>query len=146
MAITKRGEHYYGDTQADLRQEAARYAELNGYPAHQFADAVCVCGGRVFRLAVDDVEGAAVRTCTACAEAQPICDSAEYLQDASIEECACPCRGETFEITIAVSLYTGSDDVRWLYLGARCIACGLTAVYGDWKNEFEGYRELLSRV
>ncbi len=44
-----------------------------------------------------------------------------------------------------MSLYEGSEDVRWLYVGCRCPACGLTAVYGDWKNEFNGYRDLLPK-
>ncbi|WP_193378329.1 hypothetical protein [Schlesneria paludicola] len=30
-------------------------------------------------------------------------------------------------------------------LGFRCTACGLTAVYGDWKNEYNGYQELLAK-
>jgi hypothetical protein len=51
-----------------------------------------------------------------------------------------------FEITVAVSLYADSEGVRWLYIGCRCPACGITAVYGDWKNEFDGYRELLAMV
>jgi len=36
--------------------------------------------------------------------------------------------------------------VKWLYLGCRCVACGLVACYGDWKNEFEDFREFLKRV
>lgn len=107
---------------------------------------MCVCGVRTFRLALDDTQGAAVRTCSRCGVARPIGDSGEYLADASLEECACPCGHEVFEVTAAVSLYEGSDDVRWLYLGCRCPVCGLVAVYGDWKNEFNGYRELLSRI
>lgn len=146
MALRKRGKHRYGDGQADIREELVRYAALNGYPAHQFADAVCACGGRTFRLALDDTTGAAVRTCMACAVEHPIGDSDEHLVEASLEECACPCAAEEFEITVAVSLYESSEDVRWLYVGCRCPACGLTAVYGDWKNEFNGWRELLSRV
>jgi len=50
------------------------------------------------------------------------------------------------EITVGASLDEGSEDVRWLDLGCRCPACGLTAVYGDWKNEFSGHRDLLARV
>jgi hypothetical protein len=146
MALKKRGKHRYGDTQADIREELVRYAATNGYLAHHFADAICTCGGHSFRLALDDTEGAAIRTCAACAVEHPIGDSAEYLAEASLEECACPCGGEEFEVTVAVSLYESSGDVRWLYLGCRCPACGLTAVYGDWKNEFNGWRELLSRV
>jgi hypothetical protein len=57
-----------------------------------------------------------------------------------------PCGGEEFEITVGVSLYEGSEDVRSLYIGCRCPGCGLSAVYGDWKNEFNGYRDLLARV
>jgi hypothetical protein len=76
----------------------------------------------------------------------PIGDSAEYLDDAQLEECECPCGHGSFEITAGVSLYKSSEDVRWFYLGCRCPVCGLIACYGDWKNEFEDYRKLLSRV
>jgi hypothetical protein len=146
MTLKKRGKHRYGDSHADIREELVRYAALSGYPAHHFADAICSCAARSFRLALDDAAGAAVRTCSACAVEHPIGDSAEYLTEASLEECACPCGGEELEIAVAVSLYESSEDVRWFYLGCRCPACGLTAVYGDWKNEFNGWRELLSRV
>lgn len=146
MALIERGEHFYGDDQADIRAELVRYSGVAGYPVQHFADAVCVCGGRRFRVALDDDAGVAIRTCAACAVAHPIGDSADFLDDAEPEECACACDNEELEVTIGVSLYTDSDDVRWLYVGCRCPACGLTAVYGDWKNEFGGYRELLAAV
>ena len=50
MTLKKRGKHRYGDAQADTREELTRYAALNGYPAHHFADAVCVCGWHAFAL------------------------------------------------------------------------------------------------
>jgi len=146
MALKKRGKFRYGDSQADIRAEILRYSTSNEYVAEHFGDAVCVCGARGFRLALDDDEGAAVRTCTGCSAEHPIGDSGEYLADAELSECACPCENEDFEITVGVSLYEGSEDVRWLYLGCRCPKCGLTAVYGDWKNEYTGYQELLARV
>ena len=147
MALRKRGKWRYGDSQADARAEIARYSKEAGYPAEHFADAVCQCGGRVFALYLDDTAGVASRVCVACdAEAHPIGDSAEFMDEAEEEECACPCGEEVFEITVGVSLYDDSEDVRWLYVGCRCLKCGLTAVYGDWKNEFNGYRELLARV
>jgi hypothetical protein len=146
MALVKRGKHWYGKDQADIPSELLRYSRLNGYPAEHFADAVCSCGGRTFRLSLDDTEGAALRVCNTCGEKHPIGDSAEYLVGAKLEECECPCGQNSFEITVGVSLYEGSEDVRWLYLGCRCPACGLTACYGDWKNEYESYRDLLSRV
>ena len=147
MALRKRGKWRYGDGQADIRGEVIRYSQQNGYPAEHFADAVCGCGGRVFGLLLDDAVGVASRVCVACdADAHPIGDSADFMDEADEEECVCPCGEEAFEITVGVSLYADSEDVRWLYVGCRCPACGLTAVYGDWKNEFNGYRELLARV
>lgn len=147
MALSKRGKWRFGDSQADIRAEILRYSKRVGYPADHFADAVCGCGGRVFSLYVDDTRGVASRVCVSCdSEAHPIGDSAEYMDEAEEEECACPCGKEAFEITVGVSLYDDSEDVRWLYIGCRCTDCGLTAVYGDWKNEYIGYRELLARV
>jgi hypothetical protein len=146
MALKKRGKYRYGDGQTDIRAELIRYSKKNSYLAHQFADATCKCGGNLFGLALDDNAGAAVRTCVACNTEHPIGDSDEFLGEAELGECACPCGSEAFEITIGVSLYDDSEDVRWLYLGCRCPKCGLTAVYGDWKNEFNGYQQLLARV
>jgi hypothetical protein len=146
MALTKRGNYQYGDGQEDIRDEILRYSKDNGYLAQHFADAVCQCGGRLFSVLLDDNEGAAARTCIACEHQHPIGDSQEYLDAAELGQCACPCGKETFEVTVGVSLYDESEDVRWIYLGFRCPTCEVTAVYGDWKNEFSGYRELLARV
>lgn len=146
MALRKRGRRRYGDGPADLRAEITRYSEQNAYVAQHFADAVCRCGAGTFRLLLDDEEGAAVRRCVSCSAEHSIGDSGEYLADAELAECACPCGGDQFEVTAGVSLYGRTEDVRWLYLGCRCVACGLVAVYGDWKCEYEGYRGLLERV
>jgi hypothetical protein len=146
MTLRKHGDHRYGDSHADIREELLRYSHLNGYPADHFTDVACPCSGQVFRLALDDTEGAAVRTCSACNSEHPIGDSDEYLAEATLETCTCPCGGEEFEIAAGISLYEGSSDVKWLYIGCRCPKCGLTAVYGDWKNEFSGYREFLGQI
>ncbi len=146
MTLHKRGKYDYGESQADIRDEVLRYSRLNEYVAHHFADAICTCGSKTFRLELDDDEGVAIRICAQCQVKHPIGDSADYLEEASPEECGCPCGGEQFEITVGVSLYDESEVVRWLYLGCRCPQCGLTAVYGDWKNEFIGYKSLLAQV
>ena len=146
MALKKKGQFSYGDSQADIRTELDDYAKQNGYPATHFADAACTCAHRTFKLLVDDTEGAAVRECRSCRKSHPIGDSAEYLEEASLEECECPCGSESFEISVGVALYRDSEDVRWIYIGCRCPACGLTACYGDWKNDFEGYQRLLANV
>jgi hypothetical protein len=146
MALQKRGKWWYGDSQADIREEILRYSKRVKYLAHHFADAECKCGGRLFYLALDDNEGVALRKCVGCAVEHPIGDSDEYMAEADLEQRTCICGAEDFEITVGVSLYRDSEDVRWLYVGCRCPKCGLTGVYGDWKNEFIGFRELLARV
>jgi hypothetical protein len=146
MALVKRGKYRYGDGQADIRAEVLRYSKSNEYVAQHFADASCRCGCKQFKLALDDNEGVAIRACVSCGTEHPIGDSDEFLSEAELALCACPCGNEEFEITVGVSLYDDSEDVRWLYLGCRCPKCGLTAVYGDWKNEFIGYQELLAKV
>jgi hypothetical protein len=146
MALRKRGKWWYGDSQANIRDEILRYSKRNEYPAHHFADAVCGCGGRLFVLRMDGVAGAAVRKCLACRDEHPIGDSGEYLDESQLQMYECVCLENVLEITVGVSLYDDSEDVRWLYVGCRCPKCALTGVYGDWKNEFNGYRELLARV
>lgn len=146
MTLRKKGQYWYGDGQADIPGELRRYGEANGYLPTEFADARCPCGGAVFRLRTDEDEGAAVRTCSACGEGHPIGDSAEYLEGATLEEHVCMCDGPEFEITVGVALYDASEDVRWLYIGCRCTACGLVGNFADWKNEFPNFREFLARV
>jgi len=147
MALTKDTDGFsYGDAQSDIREYLIYYSAANDYTASHFADAVCVCGGKTFRIAIDDDEGAAVRLCTTCNHAHAIGDSSEYLDGANLGACQCPCGSEIFEVTVGVSLYDDSEDVKWLYIGLRCISCTLTGCYGDWKNEYIGYKKLLQKV
>ena len=81
-----------------------------------------------------------------CAAEHFVGDSEDYAEDAELEKATCVCGGNVFELCIGVALYRDSEDVRWLYLGLRCVACGITGVYGDWKNEYNGYEDLLARV
>ncbi len=99
-----------------------------------------------FGLKLDDDAGVAVRRYGGCNTEHPIGDSDEYLDEAQLAECSCPCGHELFEISVGVALYDDSQDVRRLYLGCRCAQCGLTAVYGDWKNECEDYQSLLANL
>ena len=146
MAIHKRGKWWYGDSQADITAELVRQGKINEDIPTRFADLKCQCGSTTFRLRLDDDQGAAIRTCTACGNDHPIGDSDQYIADAELEEAACVCGGENFEVTVGLALYDESDDVRWLYLGCRCPVCGLTGCYGDWTSEFPDYRDLMKRL
>ncbi len=146
MALSNRDGHAYGDSQTDIVAYLREYAADNGKPLAHTVDCRCRCSRAVFVLGIDDNEGAAIRACEPCDLEVPIGDSAEYLEEAEIEQCECLCGGSTFEVTVGVSLYDGSEDVRWVYIGCRCTDCGLVGCYGDWKVEYPGYREFLARA
>ncbi len=146
MALEKKGKFFYGESQFDIREVLLDYSKKNGYPSSHYGDAACTCGSKLFQLSLDDEAGAAVRICAACGVQHPIGDSQDFLDEAKLEECECPCGSGIFEITAGMALYEDSEDVRWLYLGCRCPKCGMAGCYGDWKNEYPGYQELLSRI
>ena len=146
MALRKKGKYWYGDGQLDICEELQRYSKLNSYPIQHFANAICTCGNRLFFLQMDDTVGAAVRRCASGDEQHPIGDSADYLEDAQLQKNECACGKACSRSRLASHSTKDSVDVRWLYLGCRCPACELTGCYGDWKNEFNGYEELLRRV
>jgi hypothetical protein len=150
MSITKTGSSYFGTCQEDIRTELARYATVNGYEIHHFKDVVCSCGNTTFTLYIDDEECVAGRQCTSCNVQHVMLDGEEYIEDAELYHAVCTCEAEPFEITVGVSLYSTeiglSEDVRWLYIGCRCPSCNLVGCYADWKNEFNGYQEFLSKA
>ncbi len=130
-----------------LKSQIMEYSTANGYVAEHFAIPECGCGRRTFTVLMNEEEGVAVRICGACEEEHGIGDSDDFIDGVNeLHPLQCTCESDQFEIMAAVALYADSEDVRWFYLGCECVECGLSGVYGDWKSEFTGYRELLDRV
>lgn len=126
------------------------FDELAGHlrDEHQAGDVrECVCrscGGLTFEVAVMEVEGGARRTCLGCGAEEYVADSADYWDDdAEVDYyCACPCGHEEF--TAAVGYLIGDDgEVRWIFVGLRCLACASLNVYEDWKISYGPTRHLL---
>jgi hypothetical protein len=153
MTIRKRGKFWYGDSAADIRQVLANDYRKS-YPPTVFADAVCECGGRVFSLEVVEDYGEVTWFCKTCTAMylfhdQEINGYYEGEADCEGEDCLCPCdqrRTSYFEITVGAALYEDSEDVRWLYIGCRCVACGLTACYADWNRVDLPYPRLFANM
>ena len=57
-------------------------------------------------------------------------------------------RSTAFRLSAGTTRMALRKRGRWWYGDSQAdsIACGLTANYGDWKNEFHGYRAFLARV
>jgi hypothetical protein len=134
--------------ESQLKSQIVDYSVKNAYHAEHFAIAQCAgCGCRIFTLLMNEEEGVAARICTACSEEHGIGDSDDYIDEVDeVSPIECTCGADRFEIMAGVALYADSEDVRWFYLGCECVECGLSGVYGDWKNEFIGYQALLDRV
>lgn len=151
MSLSKRGKRWYGENHSDLREELIRYSKANEYPIDSWTDVKCRCGCFRFKLSTDEDHGVALRECVQCHHKHLMGDSAEYADEAEIGEHECTCRKDVFEISVGIHRYRDqrdelTEDVRWLYIGCRCIACGQVGCYADWKNEFSGFRKLLRRM
>jgi len=145
MSLTKKGSYFYGESLDDLHAVLIDYCE-NKYPIHHFRNAVCKCGNDTFKVNLDENAGVAERVCATCNHSHYIGDSNEYLEEAEPDEMECLCESSTFKLTVAISLYPESEDIKWVYLGLYCTNCGCMGCYGDWKNEFLGYKEFLNNV
>ena len=48
MTLTRKGKHWYGSEDQDIRAAIQRFSEGNGYPATEYRASVCVCGSTLF--------------------------------------------------------------------------------------------------
>jgi hypothetical protein len=137
MALEQRGEHWYGDSAADIQ---ALFARKEGDPVEVVRSAVCECGGTVFSVQIDDEHQEAAWFCRAC-DTQYLFHtrrvSGYYPGDPEAEtecvNCSCTDRdGSYFELAIGVTLYTNTEDVDWAFLACRCVACGVTGYLTEW--------------
>jgi len=145
MSIDTSGDWWKGTEATDIESYLVDFTAQQ-YPVDVVRVASCSCGGQLFRVEVDDEHGAAKRTCTSCGKDHFVCDSADYWKEAEPDECACPCGGEIMNLAVGFALYPDNGEVKWLYLGLRCTACGVLGCYADWKIAYEPSRQLLDLV
>lgn len=77
-------------------------------------------------------------TCGSCAAAGFVADSQHFLDPEILHEdarCTCLCDGREFEVLVGAALYEDSRDVRWWYVGGRCVRCDVLGIYVDWKDD-----------
>ena len=142
------GDRPSGATFDDLAAFLQR-PEPGGYPIDVVRECICrSCAGRSFEVQVTSSGDAVRRTCLACGARDFIADSADYWDDAEDAEyfCACPCGEEDFAGAVGFSLREDGQDVRWIYLGLRCLACGVLALYADWKISYGPSLHLLDQA
>ena len=116
----------------DLKAEILRYSTENGYPAESIEQLVCDCGSEEFTLFSDDTEGGAVAVCCKCEMNLSIYDSADFMED--VGQNVCTCEGEKLLIMTGIAFHENTKDAQWIYVGAKCTACGLAGVFVDWEE------------
>ena len=127
----------HGEDFATLAAYVKDY-RAGGYDVDTVTESVCTgCGGRAFEIGVDDEAGCAERLCVACDDAVLIADSADHWSEAEPSQCECPCGGVEFAIAVGFApVGDGSDDVRWVSIGLRCLRDGMLGVYTDWRIDY----------
>jgi hypothetical protein len=151
MTLERRGEHWYGTEAADIDAFLLGHRMPPPEPGapHRVVHARCGgCGGTVFVLLVDEGD-LACRLCRVegCPEdnGHYLCGCERYYQDDTEEDSQCLCGGDEFEVAVGFSHTLVALDERaeaksgkvvpmvdWIYVAARCVACGLIGVYADW--------------
>lgn len=116
------------------------------YPATELRHVTCPCGGDRFEVEADDDVGVARRRCVACRAEHLIGDSADQWDEATPEPCGCTCDAGVFQLAVGFALRRDRQDLHWLYVGLRCVACGLAGVYTDWKIDYGPSLHLIERA
>lgn len=146
MSIKKSRKGWKGTEAADLDVYLSEFSASHGTPVSRVEHSACsACDSDVFKVGLDDEEGCAVRTCAKCGLVEPMLDSAEYLDDAELEDAACPCGHEEFQVAVGFALRV-DGDVRWVFVSLRCMGDNTLGVYADWRIDYSPTDQLFARV
>jgi hypothetical protein len=137
MTIDTSGKWWRGTVPEDLDEYLRRLTSQDGgHPLDVFRPSQCLCGGRTFLVSADKNEGAAERTCTECQGRHLIADSAESWDDARPRKWRCVCKSDKCNVVVGFALREGGGDVRWIYVGVRCLSCGVLGCLVDWSIDY----------
>jgi hypothetical protein len=146
MSIDTSGKWWKGSTPEDIA-EYLQALSSSSYPTTEFRLSRCQCGGVVFRLEVERDEGVAKRTCADCGTEHLVCDSGEnYDVDAKLKKFKCVCKATFANVGVGFSLFDKGEAVRRLWVGQRCVECGVLGSMVDWKVGYEPSLHLLNEA
>jgi hypothetical protein len=143
MAIIKKN-HWYGENVDDLTEYLIEYTD--GDVKKCVAVKCPHCASDRFSARFDGDEGAIEAKCVSCGEARLLLDSADYWDECDPEEAVCPtCSAKEYNLAVGF-VYRDNGDVKWVYVGCRCVECGVLGSFLDWKINYAPTEELEKNV
>jgi hypothetical protein len=133
MVIDKSKEYWHGDRAEDIIEY------LNEYSENEIDKTVIVkckqCGSDVFTFNIDADGGVIEATCTACKQKRLLLDSEDYWEESEPENAKCLCKKNQHNVAVGF-VHRETGDVKWVYIGNRCVSCGMLGSFGDWKISY----------
>lgn len=76
-----------------------------------------------------------------------VCDSHEFWDDESPEMWQCiECQSTSCNVGIGFALYEDKQDIRWVYIGYRCVRCRVLGCFAGWKVGYSPSMQLLGNA
>ena len=147
MTIDKSGKWWKGNSPEDVQEYLSCLSEAE-YKISEFRLSRCTCGSVEFGLEYNVDEGVVRRKCSLCSSVHYMCGSEEYwLPKVRMKKFKCiECKSLVANVGVGFSLYTDGPGVRWLYVGERCVKCGVLGSIVDWKVGLSDSLHLLNEV
>lgn len=137
--IDNTGEYWKGDDKSDIIKYLEAYSEGKITDTKEI---LCPeCGGTEFLILLDEDEGALQVECINCHTKRLLLDSKDYWQECDPEISECICNNQVLNLTIGF-VRRKNRNIKWIYLGVRCIKCGTLGSLADWKINYEPTDEL----
>lgn len=114
----------------------------HSYPINHYVSLRCSCGTDEFAVRADPQEGACETKCVACKRTRFVADSEQYAGQATMKGVRCECKAQRFQVGVGFWRDT-KKEVRWIFVGARCVACDLLRAVADWKIDYTPSRHLV---
>lgn len=132
--IDRTKKYWTGDNAEDINEWLGEYTEIDNLDCKPV---VCHnCNGDVFELNVDQDEEAIEVKCVNCGVQKILLDGEEIWEDCEPEVGVCSiCKGKSYNVRVGFDRRE-NGDVKWVYIGNRCVNCGTLGSYVDWKINY----------
>ncbi len=133
--IDKSKKYWYGDCADDIDEYLRAYTMKDTLDVKPV---VChSCQSEALHLRIDSIEEAIQVKCPVCGYKKILLDCDEIWKEARprLRKCAI-CKEKEHNVRVGL-LRRENGSVQWVYVGSRCVHCGVLASYLDWKINYE---------